>query len=69
MVGCFSGSHQDRTTLQELSQPHRVDPQTLGSQCGTCFGAGEEVMGVVIVSMKVKDGMIVRYEDEGHFFI
>ena len=34
---------------REAQPSHGVGPQTLGAQCGTYFGAGEEVRGVVKV--------------------
>ena len=42
LVGCSSYPHQDRPVVEELSRSHGVGPQTR-TQCGTYFGASEEV--------------------------
>ena len=51
MLGALHVPHQDRPVVEELSHSHRVGPQTLGTQCGTYFGVGEEVRGVMRVCM------------------
>ena len=50
-VGCSSCPHQNRPVVEKLSRSHRVGPQTLGAQCGTYFGASEEVRGVMNVCL------------------
>ena len=51
LVGCSSCPHQDSPVVEKLSRSRGVGPQTLGAQCGTYFGAGEEVRGVVNVCL------------------
>ena len=63
--GCFSCPHQNHLVVEKLSHSHGVGPQNLGAQCGTYFGADEEVRGVVkvclAVGMKVKGEIRVRF--------
>ena len=51
LVGCSSCTHQDRPVVEKLSRSREVGPQTLGAQCGTYFGADEEVRSVVNVCL------------------
>ena len=51
LVGYSSCSHRDRPVVEKLSRSRGVNPQTLGAQCGTYFGAGEEMRGVVNVCL------------------
>ena len=58
LVGCFSCLHQDHPVVEKLSRSCGVGLQTLWTQCGIYFGAGEEVRGVVNVCLAV--GIKVR---------
>ena len=51
LVGCSSCPHQDRPVVEKLSRSRAVGPQTLGAQCGTYFGADEEVKSVANVCL------------------